>query len=432
MIRFSLCLVAKAWLLMAFCSPASAGEGDAGEAKVLFEKGVEHYEAKRYEEALEAFERVNAMRPSWKLFYNIGQCRAVLKQYGRAIDAFERYLAQGGDEVTSSRKDEILEELRRLKELVGNLEVEAPEGATVFVDGEDRGKAPLPGKIRLAVGVNHEVVVKMDGEVLLEREVRVGGGESVVVEVSSEVEKVVEEPEGEAIDGEEPSKVLPVLSGVSAGLAVVAGGLATGFWVAAGKRDDVFQERNEMLANGEIGADDDIDVIGAAINDNEVAWWENTDGDGSAWTKHAVNATFASAFAVNAADMDGDGDIDVLGASMNDNTVAWWENTAGDGSAWTEHLVDGAFGGAQDVFGEDVDGDGDIDVVGAAYVDDLVSWWENIDGDGSAWTEHTVDSLFDAACSVHPIDVDGDGDMDIFGAARQGGEIAWWESDCIP
>ena len=261
MIRCSLCLVATAWLLTALCSSASAGEGDAGEAKILFEKGVEHYEAKRYEEALEAFERVNAMRPSWKLYYNIGQCRAVLRQYGRAIDAFEQYLAQGGDEVTSSRKDEILEELRRLKELVGNLEVEAPEGATVFVDGEDRGKVPLPGKIRLSVGVTHTVVVEMGEEVLLEREVRVGGGESVVVEARAGAtdEGVESEAKAGAKAGEDESssKALPVLSGVSAGLAVVAGGLATGFWVAAGKRDDVFQERNEMLANGEIGADDD-------------------------------------------------------------------------------------------------------------------------------------------------------------------------------
>ena len=30
--------------------------------------------------------------------------------------------------------------------------------------------------------------------------------------------------------------------------------------------------------------------------------------------------------------MDGDGDLDVLSASFNDNKIAWYENLAGDGS----------------------------------------------------------------------------------------------------
>jgi len=79
-----------------------------------------------------------------------------------------------------------------------------------------------------------------------------------------------------------------------------------------------------------------------------------------------------------------------------------------------------------------VDGDGDLDVLGAAVDADDITWWENTAGDGTAWTEHIVDGTFDGAYSVYAADVDGDGDLDVLGAAQGDDDIAWWESDCIP
>ena len=58
-----------------------------------------------------------------------------------------------------------------------------------------------------------------------------------------------------------------------------------------------------------------------------------------------------------------------------------------------EHIVDSEFDHVTSVYAEDVDGDGDMDVLGAAgsYNDDI-KWWENNDGSGTSWTEHTVGS----------------------------------------
>ena len=78
--------------------------------------------------------------------------------------------------------------------------------------------------------------------------------------------------------------------------------------------------------------------------------------------------------------MDGDGDLDVLGAASDANDITWWENTAGDGSAWTEHIVDGSYNGAFSVYAADVDGDGDTDVLGAAQGANNITWWENRGG----------------------------------------------------
>ncbi len=61
-----------------------------------------------------------------------------------------------------------------------------------------------------------------------------------------------------------------------------------------------------------------------------------------------------------------------------------------------EHTADGDFDGASSVYAEDIDGDGNMDILGAARDADDITWWENTDGLGTSWTEHTVDGDFDA------------------------------------
>ncbi len=94
--------------------------------------------------------------------------------------------------------------------------------------------------------------------------------------------------------------------------------------------------------------------------------------------------------------------------------------------SFTEHTIKGDFGGANSVYATDVDGDGDVDVLGAALDADDITWWEN---DGSeSFTEHTIKGDFNGATSVYATDVDGDGDVDVLGAAYIANEITWWEN----
>jgi len=120
--------------------------------------------------------------------------------------------------------------------------------------------------------------------------------------------------------------------------------------------------------------------------------------------------------------------MDVLGASMPANDIIWWENVGGSGTNWTEHTVDGDFMSVTSVYSADVNGDGYMDVLGAAsYPDDDIAWWENVDGSGKNWTEHTVDGNFGDANSVYSADVNGDGYMDVLGAAWGPDDISWWD-----
>ncbi|MCD6588054.1 MAG: T9SS type A sorting domain-containing protein [Candidatus Fermentibacteraceae bacterium] len=177
----------------------------------------------------------------------------------------------------------------------------------------------------------------------------------------------------------------------------------------------------------DVDGDSDIDILVAEYVDDNISWCENTDGTGTSWIEHEVDDSFG-AISIYAKDVDGDGDIDVLGAAFENDNITWCENANGIGTSWIKHTVDSTFYGARSVFAEDVDGDGDIDVLGAAYEKDAVTWWENANGIGTNWIEHTVDGNFDGAQTVYAEDVDGDGDMDVLGAAFWAYDITWWEN----
>ena len=116
-----------------------------------------------------------------------------------------------------------------------------------------------------------------------------------------------------------------------------------------------------------------------------------------------------NARSVFAADVDGDGDTDVLSASYSDDKIAWYEN---DGNQnFTEHVISTSADGALSVFAIDVDGDGDIDVLSASTLDDTIAWYEN-DGNEN-FTERVISTSIDGALNVFATDVDGDGHIDV-------------------
>jgi hypothetical protein len=172
--------------------------------------------------------------------------------------------------------------------------------------------------------------------------------------------------------------------------------------------------------------DGDVDVAATAESAGDVAWFEN-DGTGLNWTQHVVDAAIGGPFSVCSADFDHDDDFDLCSAAFTAGKIVWWENTDGSGTSWVRRDVDASFSGAWWAVVEDVNVDGHMDVVGAAYSANDICWYEN-NGNGSAWTEHVVDPSFARPISVRTGDIDGDTDTDIVAASNRG-RIAWWEND---
>eukprot|EP00605_Chrysophyceae_sp_TOSAG23-4_P002634 GSChrysophyteH1.ASY1.ANO1.2910.1 assembled CDS len=130
---------------------------------------------------------------------------------------------------------------------------------------------------------------------------------------------------------------------------------------------------------------------------------------------------------VHAADVDNDGNIDVLSASYEDNTIAWYESDGASSPSFTKHVISSNANGAVSVYAADINSDGTVDVLSASLDDDRIVWYENDGNSPPAWTSHTITADALNARSVFAIDLDGDGDMDVISASSQGNTIAWYE-----
>jgi hypothetical protein len=84
-----------------------------------------------------------------------------------------------------------------------------------------------------------------------------------------------------------------------------------------------------------------------------------------------------AAISVFAADLDLDGDFDVITGSLGDQ-ISWHANLDGAGTFGSPQPVSAAGDGLTSVFAADLDGDGDLDVAAASNFDDEISWYENL------------------------------------------------------
>lgn len=162
-----------------------------------------------------------------------------------------------------------------------------------------------------------------------------------------------------------------------------------------------------------------------------IFWYENLR---PGWVGHVVDTTFYySAFAlVQVADMDNDGDMDVLKAPTSNSgidSLSWNENQQ-NGALWVKHNIVHITGKATDLPNNvgDLDGDGDMDIAFGEYEfannqpTGSLYWLEN-KGVAGRWEKHFVRSGNYSYCSLG--DMDRDGDLDIMSA---GGSLIWIEN----
>ena len=179
----------------------------------------------------------------------------------------------------------------------------------------------------------------------------------------------------------------------------------------------------------DVDGDGDPDVLSASNNDSSVRWYENDGASPPVWTSHTISTTALAARSVFAADVDGDGDVDALSASLADNKIAWYENDGSSPPGWTARTVSTSAAGARSVHAADVDGDGDTDVLSASWFDNTVAWYESDGASPPAWTLRTITSTAADPVSVTAIDMDMDGDLDVLAASEDDDTVAWYEND---
>lgn len=146
-----------------------------------------------------------------------------------------------------------------------------------------------------------------------------------------------------------------------------------------------------------------------------------------------VTEDFDETFGAEASlgDLDGDGDEDVV--VLQENRLEWFEND-GNGTFGVGRVVDTVgIGPLFNLTGNrlaivDFDGDNDLDLITSKVIDDVILpeivWYENDSAGSFSAAKRT--GIDDGARRVHAEDMDGDGDIDI--VAESLGEYHWYEN----
>jgi hypothetical protein len=145
------------------------------EAKAHFQAGVSFIDdpdGARYEEAYREFKAAYAISPSWKILGNLGLCAMKLERDGEAIQAFKRYLAEGGEQIEADEKAQVERDTRTLETGVVLVTIESDPPGAIFVDERlpDAGSAVVnrygPSSEKIAIGVRpgrHRITARLEG-----------------------------------------------------------------------------------------------------------------------------------------------------------------------------------------------------------------------------------------------------------------------------
>ena len=171
------------------------------------------------------------------------------------------------------------------------------------------------------------------------------------------------------------------------------------------------ESQDECLTAGDIDRDGDPDLLMGT------KWLRN---DGGSWSLFTLNPATGLPDRNKLADINQNGRLDaVVGyeAISVEGKLAWYEQPATITNTWPEHVIANVVG-PMSVDAVDMDGDEDIDVVVGEHNLQYPSTarmliFENTDGKGTTWKQHQVyqgDENHDGAVTV---DIDNDGDLDI-------------------
>ena len=186
--------------------------------------------------------------------------------------------------------------------------------------------------------------------------------------------------------------------------------------------------RNITLVD--VDGDDDLDIITSFSAKDEFAWFENLDGQGTFSVAKIIDVDAFLAYEALGADLDGDDDIDILGAMSDGQSAVWYENLDGQGTFGPRQYISQQLLDCRSVFAADIDGDTDLDVVANSSGDVTISWFENIDGEGTFGTQQIIapETSPTYTSDIFVADLDGDTDLDVLGTKNSISTIEWYEN----
>jgi hypothetical protein len=166
-----------------FPLPAAAQSGAedpvTAMARARFKEGVEFYDKGQFEQARAAFLQAYALKKHPAVLLNLAW--SCLKS-GHALDAeryFKQFLTEGKDATDKQRAD-ATDGSNQARNKIGRIDVVAPQGTEITIDGDRVGAAPLGDPVAVEPGA-HTVTFKGPDTATETQSVSVLGGEKAIV-----------------------------------------------------------------------------------------------------------------------------------------------------------------------------------------------------------------------------------------------------------
>jgi squalene-hopene/tetraprenyl-beta-curcumene cyclase len=198
------------------------------------------------------------------------------------------------------------------------------------------------------------------------------------------------------------------------------------------------------VAAADLDGDGDLDLTSPDIRDksHSTLFWYRNDGTGQ-FERLVIFKDESGWFERHAiADIDGNGTLDVAIINNQKGNVVWFANSGKPAAGlWRRHVISNDCPRAYDVTLADFDSDGDIDAATTGYVSNQVAWYENPGKDqlDREWTRRVIDGAMQEARTIATGDFNRDGKIDLLAAAvgapdapNHESQVVWYENPDEP
>lgn len=176
---------------------------------------------------------------------------------------------------------------------------------------------------------------------------------------------------------------------------------------------------------------DTYDDIIAACAPFGITWFKNT-GYGNFIPQYEISGYLTKPSYLQTSDINGDGYVDILAAIAEIDTIAWYENNLTAGT-WSEHIIAyiPELRTSDDLISADLDNDGDNDIILTIDFEKKLAWYKN-DGFGNFGPQIAISAGSYEINSIRCADFDNDNDIDIVAGSNNNltiSRVMWFEND---